>query len=281
MTKGLQGSGKSTWAKGVVSKDANWKRINKDDLRQMIDGGKWSKINETYIIETRNSLIELFLKANLNVIVDDTNFSPNHEKDLRALALKHGAEFEVNDSFLKVPLEECIENDKRRVIGYVGKKVIMDTYNQYLKAKAYKVPFNPKLTSCYIFDIDGTLALMNDRSPFEWDHVDTDLPNESVVNIYKNLRKTSDAHFIILSGRDEICRTKTENWLIENIGFYDALFMRPKDDMRKDSIVKKELYEAFIKDKYNVLGVFDDRNQVVELWRSIGLTCFQVADGDF
>jgi hypothetical protein len=57
--------------------------------------------------------------------------------------------------------------------------------------------------------------------------------------------------------------------------------MRKTDDNRKDCIVKKEIYETFIKDKYNVLFVMDDRNQVVNMWREQGLTCFQVADGNF
>jgi len=51
--------------------------------------------------------------------------------------------------------------------------------------------------------------------------------------------------------------------------------------MRKDVIIKQEIYEEHIKDKYDVLFVMDDRNQVVEFWRSIGLTCFQVAEGNF
>jgi hypothetical protein len=57
--------------------------------------------------------------------------------------------------------------------------------------------------------------------------------------------------------------------------------MRHTKDLRKDSIVKGEIYDSVIAPNYNVFFVLDDRNQVVDFWRSKGLTCFQVAPGDF
>ena len=57
--------------------------------------------------------------------------------------------------------------------------------------------------------------------------------------------------------------------------------MRTLGDMRKDSIVKQELYEQNILGKFNVSFILDDRQQVVDMWRSLGLTVFQVAEGDF
>ena len=62
---------------------------------------------------------------------------------------------------------------------------------------------------------------------------------------------------------------------------YDLLAMRKAGDTRKDSIIKKEMFEEYVEDKYKILFVLDDRNQVVEFWRSLGLTCLQVAEGDF
>jgi len=57
--------------------------------------------------------------------------------------------------------------------------------------------------------------------------------------------------------------------------------MREAQDTRKDSIVKQELYQKYVQDKYNVSFILDDRQQVVDMWRSFGLTVFQVAEGDF
>ena len=62
---------------------------------------------------------------------------------------------------------------------------------------------------------------------------------------------------------------------------FDDLYMRLPNDLRKDSIVKQEIYEMCIKDKYNVLFVLDDRDQVVNMWREQGLKCLQVAEGNF
>ena len=77
------------------------------------------------------------------------------------------------------------------------------------------------------------------------------------------------------------CRAETEKWLEDKEVEYVALFMRPEGDHRKDNIVKEEIFNNHIRNKYNVIFVLDDRNQVVEMWRSLGLKCLQVADGDF
>ncbi len=133
----------------------------------------------------------------------------------------------------------------------------------------------------FIFDIDGTLAHMDDvRGPFEWHKVATDRVDDVVKRMFQLHRKNGDK-LICLSGRDMCCMVETEKWLIENGVRPDLLFMRPLNDFRKDSIVKREIYENEIRDKYRVVAIYDDRNQVVEMWRSLGLKVFQVADGNF
>src|SRR5689334_11363711 len=99
-----------------------------------------------------------------------------------------------------------------------------------------------KLQRCYIFDIDGTLAIRGDRSPFEWNKVGLDKPNESVVSTYRLLyygASEMSAYaplFFIFSGRDSVCREETEKWLDELFITYDELYMRAEGDTRKDSI---------------------------------------------
>ena len=134
-----------------------------------------------------------------------------------------------------------------------------------------------------IFDIDGTLALRKDRSPFDWSKVGNDNPNVPICKILSLFNCCCSSYeIVIFSGRDEICRKDTIEWLMSHGISFKELFMRPQGDMRKDSIVKKELFEKHIKGKYNVLAVFDDRNQVVDMWRNeLGLTCLQVAEGNF
>jgi len=74
----------------------------------------------------------------------------------------------------------------------------------------------------------------------------------------------------------DYCREETMRWLEDNDIVFDQLYMRATDDTRKDSIVKQEIYDKHIKDKYNVVFVFDDRPQVVQMWRDNGLFVFDV-----
>lgn len=289
LTKGLPASGKSTWAKEQVNNDKGaYKRISKDDLRAMLDAGNHTKANESFILEIRDWLIIEALKRGKHVIVDDTNLNPIHEQRIKDIAKKYNAIVEIKD-FTGISLEECIKRDSTR-INSVGKDVIIKMYNRYLRPlttpQIPKVKYDSTLDDCYIFDIDGTLALKCNRSPYDWSKVGDDDPNFSVINIYMSLKYYESefkegVKFIILSGRDSVCREVTEEWLRKNIFTYDELYMRPCGDMRKDSILKQEIYKKYVKGRYNVRAIFDDRSQVVETWRSLGLQCFQVAEGDF
>lgn len=274
MLKGLPASGKSTYAKELIAKDLCWKRVNKDDLRAMIDNGKWSKKNEELIIDSEASLVHSFLDTGYNVVIDDTNFA--HEKRWEGIANAHGAGFEIK--FFDTPVMECIARDAKRGDKSVGSKVIMGMYERYLKPKLLE--HSNTLSDCYIFDIDGTLAKMDGRSPYDYTKVDTDIPNRDVVGLYKFLSH-GNVELVIVSGRESSCFFETSNWLRKNGISYTALHMRSSGDHRDDRIIKKEIYEKHIQGKYNVLGVFDDRDRVVEMWRSLGLTCFQVDYGSF
>lgn len=286
--KGLPASGKSTWAKQIIAKGgSSYKRVNRDDLRKMIDNSQWSKENEKSIVEAEKFLVQKYLEQGKTVIVDDTNLAPQNEAMWKDWAVNLGADFQVRD-FTDVPLEECLKRDAERADS-VGKKVIMRMYNQFLAPKVEPIKHDPKLPYCYIFDIDGTLALKGDRSPYDWSKVYDDKPNEAIVTILNDLQivKGSSVEFIIVSGRDAVCEDLTKGWLEKECAFGPEaddeykLFMRPAGDSRKDVIIKQEIYEREIKGKYNVIAVFDDRDQVVDMWRSLGLTCLQVAPGDF
>ena len=84
-----------------------------------------------------------------------------------------------------------------------------------------------------------------------------------------------------MTGRDGICEKETAEWLTKNLIPYNGLVMRTAGDNRKDNIVKLELFKKHIADNYNVMGVFDDRDSVVKMWRDIGLTCLQANYGAF
>ena len=147
-----------------------------------------------------------------------------------------------------------------------------------------------------IFDLDGTIANIDKRrslakswvnNKIDWDIFldpniikDFDVPNMPVVRIADMFAK-QDYTIYIMSGRSDATFQTTVDWLSDYGVPYDVLIMRPKKYLYiKDSVLKQKwLDDLGIKD--DVFAVFDDRNQVVDMWRKNGLTCFQVADGDF
>jgi hypothetical protein len=137
------------------------------------------------------------------------------------------------------------------------------------------------LPEAIIVDLDGTLAIKGDRSPYDCAKADLDSLNPTVFSVMLGYIGRTGAVPIITSGRKSENRHVTESWLTKHGVPYLGLFMRPEGDVRKDSIVKQELYEQHIAPNWCVSLVLDDRKQVVDMWRALGLTCFQVAAGDF
>ncbi len=131
-----------------------------------------------------------------------------------------------------------------------------------------------------ICDLDGTLALFNGRGPFEMEKCGDDLLNGPVSETVDALNRRG-WQVLLVTGRFEQFRSQTEEWLFKHKVRFHALWMRADGDFRKDAIVKRELYEREIAPHYDVLLALDDRNQSVQCWRDLGLTCFQVAPGDF
>lgn len=140
-------------------------------------------------------------------------------------------------------------------------------------------PHDPKLTDVYIFDMDGTLALLGGRSPYAPETCVHDPVHAPVMRVQKLLAK--DYRIIILSGRENKYRRQTEAWLQQHGVKYYELFMRVTGDKRNDAIIKAEIFRDKIAPNYNVLAAFDDRDRVVKMWRWLGVPCFQVQDGDF
>lgn len=272
MLKGLPGSGKSTWAKQMSRNNQQYLRVNKDEIREMIG---YTPHRESMVLDIRDLIVMSGLNRNKNVIVDDTNFNPKHEQRLRGIAKGSKAEFEIMT--FDTPLKECIANDLKREKS-VGEKVIRQMYNQYLAPRFEAPKWDNSKEAAIICDLDGTLAIHNGRSPYDTSKCDTDILCNEVASILTNMV----GHVIFVSGRDEKFRDKTKAWLDANFTAKPyELYMRPLDDRREDSIVKQELYDNFIKGRFNIRFVLDDRNRVVDMWRRNGLKCFQVADGNF
>ena len=145
-----------------------------------------------------------------------------------------------------------------------------------------------------IFDLDGTLADITVRrtlstkenGKMDWDvffnpdNIDLDVPNQKVVDMLDMIDNTDKYQIWILSGRSDVTKDVTISWLNKHGIRYDHLIMRDQDNLyMPDNDLKQSWLDTIGKD--NVAMVFDDRQQVVDMWRKNGLTTFQVADGDF
>jgi predicted kinase len=279
LTRGIPGSGKSTWAKEQLHKyPGRYKRINRDALRLMFDDEQFNPKREKFITIMEKQLILSALEEGFHVIVDDCNLNPKYVNQFKEL-VKGKATVEIID-FTHIPLETCIKQDLKRLAS-VGKDVITDMYNAYLKPKILPITYDPHLVDIIICDLDGTLSLMNGkRGAFEWKKCIHDDINEPVKDILQRYSELS-VPIYLFSGRSDVSKDETIQWLKNHSIGYDLLDMRKDGDDRSDTIVKKEMYEKHVKDKYNVLFVLDDRAKIVEQWRSLGLTCLQVAEGNF
>ena len=278
--QGLPASGKSTFAKEYVKENKDFVRVNRDDLRNM-RGVYWLPKQEDLITQWENFAITSSFDFGLNVILDATNLNKDRNKHRVAILREKYPNLKVEwREFYDVSVEDCIKRDLERP-NSVGEKVIRNMYEQYLAPKQAVYGEDTRLPRCVIFDVDGTLAKMNGRTPFEWNKVDTDLVKQEIAELARTFYRIGKK-VIIFTGRDGICLQQTEKWLTDNSIPYDGIYIRPEGNGEKDSIIKKRLFEDNIRGKYFCELVIDDRNQVVDMWRKeLGLTCLQVDYGDF
>ncbi len=274
LTKGLPASGKTTWAKEYIQKHPETANLCKDDLRLQL--GSTNK-REKRIIKVRDLLTEHYFSQSYSVIWSDTNLNPVHLRRATELAAQHQAQLSIQD-FTNVELAECIRRDLIRP-NSVGQQAIEQMYYDYLYNAEPAPEIDPNLPNCYLVDVDGTLAINNTRHPFAWDKVAEDALNPDVATMVRKL--SQDTTIIVLSGRSSVCYDLTAGWLKQYEIEYKDLFMRPADDQRPDDILKSELYHLNIRDRYNVLGVIDDRPKVCRMWRRLGLSVFQVGNPDY
>jgi predicted kinase len=296
ITIGISASGKSTYAREWLEKAWGSRvEINRDMFRKQLmeaDGRsfswakwKWSREKEVDVLV--NAAIEDAALANWDIICSDLNLSEGRRGAL--VAKLEGLGYTVETKEFPIMLEEAWKRDAARENG-VGHSVIAEQYQKWLAYKGRKTyvadTTKPK---CILVDVDGTLAHMHGkRGAFEWDKVGVDDVDEAVRTIvnmsFANSNATNnwnpDKHItvIVLSGRDGVSEPETVKWLQQNQVMYHKLIMRTPNDMRKDTIVKEEIFWRDIADNYNVQFVIDDRPSVARMWRELGLKVFQVGN---
>ena len=144
-----------------------------------------------------------------------------------------------------------------------------------------------------IVDLDGTLCDTKHRQhhmeqkPKNWKAfyggISKDKPNEWCLELIRAMSDYVTIFFV--SGRPDDYRPQTIEWLKKWVtpSEFEAqiLLMRKSGDFRQDAIIKTEIYRQHIETDFDVLFCVDDRQQVVDAWRELGLTCLQCAKGDF
>lgn len=278
---GCPGSGKTSLAEILECSD--WVVAERDRIREELYG-PGRKGNEDAVTAKQRELIGRCISEGRNVVISDTNINPKTLDSLKAFVKKCGANAEVTvlgKSLLHSDVVEANDSDHRRARGHVvPMDAINSFYSRFREQYPLKVTKVEGKTKAFIFDIDGTLAKYTDRSPYDWNRVDEDQPINDVITMLHDL---NDAGYeiIIMTGRDSACREKTKQWLRDHNIPVGKLLMRKAGSNLKDSAVKHDLFHEFVDGSFNVVGVFDDRQQVVDMWRSMGLRCYQVAPGLF
>ena len=283
-TKGLQGSGKSTWAENYIKENTNFKRVNRDSFRHMLSAYTFDNENESIVTTLCNDSIKNLIYLGYNLVIDQINLNEKQlNKDIsfiKEVCERNKKEVEIVIKEFPITLYEAIERDRHRPF-VVGEKVIKSTWHKYeielkqmIERSKPKYPWNPDLPFCIICDIDGTLALSSQRRIFDFKEVINDtivFPVWSILDKYRN-----KVTVILLSGREEICKTETEDWLKKEHVNYQFLYMRKEKDYRPDTVVKKELFDEYIREKYQPMFVLDDRPCVNQMWIDMGLFVFNV-----
>lgn len=158
-----------------------------------------------------------------------------------------------------------------------------------------------------VFDIDGTLVncshrlhhILKDKKDWEsfYRGIPNDKPIEWVLNILYSIYADCNTHhsIVLATARNVKYKSETVDYFIKNNIFSPEqldnaldmpssipLYMRGKNDLRPDVIVKSEMFDAIEHDYARKIDLaFEDRSRIVNMIRARGTPCFQVAEGDF
>lgn len=299
MMQGPPAGGKSTKARELYEEDRlNRVIVNRDAIRDS-RGDYWVPEQEQYISKLEEYAVRSAIESGLSPIIDATNLNPKTIQKWVDIAKEYLVDLTTIECV--VPYKEALERDSKRERS-VGVKVLRNFYKKYyphliapMSDERKMLEWDPNKQKSIIVDVDGTLALRNNRSPFDYEKAGEDSADFRMCNIIKSLIESEENYQVFfLTGREDIgnCRQITEDWISTHVypkhghaGFLPRdnwkLLMRSEGDHRPDEVVKKEIYENRIAFWYNVVAVFDDRDKVVKMWRDLGLLCVQPYWGDF
>ena len=292
LTRGIQGSGKSTWARAWVTEDPEHRvRINNDDIRNML-GVYWVTSRENLVSSIKKNMAEEAINRGYDIVVDNMNLNAKEIlfwKDMVKTANMDpdGYQYEIEFKDFFIPLEECIRRDAARP-NPIGEKVIRETWKRYkhfIQTTSVENHVNnmKKYTGkpkCIVIDMDSTMCFNVTKRPWYGDGAAegmlNDVPNTGVVDIIRDLSKIYT--IIVATGRDTTQAEVTKEWLAKQGIEADEYFFRTPRDYRKGVEVKKEQIIDIL-EEYDVVAIFEDCEPIVQMYREMGLTVLQPNKG--
>lgn len=295
---GISNSGKSTQAHLEWLKDPlNTVVISRDKVRNLLWSYNDEDVHEYYKRDDFNklekevskycdTLIYEAIESNKKIILDNTHL--DFKRDIKSLEYWN---VPLELVWFDVTLKEALTRNMSRR-RQVDEAIITKQYGKYvnLRKELTSYSFSPKtiknsrnLPPCIIYDVDGTIAKMTDRSPYDWSRVGEDLMIHNVcatIDWIYDLEENKRPKVWICTGRDGEALKETKKWLEDNKIYYDELLIRDRGDMRPDWVVKEEMWENISKENY-IIGMYDDRLQVVRRARALGLKVFNVEYNNF
>lgn len=296
MLRGLPASGKSTFAMKMVTNNPKTVRVCRNDLREMMfPKYMWNFNKEQIVTEAQDSAVSSALHRGYNVVVDNTNLDTKYYTKWENTAREFDAQFEVIDFNEKID-HLIIRDDDRSPNHRVGRDVILNL--------AYKYGYATTMAPYVIFSLDGTLANIDKRLSlattgydnrgnrkldwdvfFDPDNIRLDVPTP----IFKNLASALDdgMSVVIVTGRSDITRSVTEEWLIDSFNrynkrgggrFWDRLIMRSNGDYTKEYVLKNMFLEKYLV-KEQCKMVYESRPEIIQMWERHGLPVVKVNNG--
>lgn len=301
LTIGASASGKSSWAESVeqgalsikdgvlLNREEVLCNINRNDLRFSLFNNnirdwskyKFNKTNETIVTNEIMEEVKYLSELRASIIISDTNLNPKIRLKWQEWAFVNN--YDYVERLFPCDWKELVKRNAQRE-GGLSESLLWNQYKRYMQQFGIIGDYDLELYEeditldhTILCDLDGTVADMKGvRKPFEWDKVGEDHPRTEIIDMLYG-RAMRVGHITFLSGRDSCCYEETKEW-VEKFIMDDPdchitwdLYMRPKDDWRKDDIIKYELFNNHVRGKYNVDCLFDDRNQVIRMWSVLGI----------
>lgn len=296
---GISASGKSTWTRNKIKEYPNFIAVSRDKIRELLFGYTEESVESHYNapnFKELEKLVSTFQITNMrqaiaqgfDIIIDNTHLDKKYIDDM----LKEFPQCDFEFVLLEIDVDIAIERDMART-RKVGRNVITRQFIQLQNLKKnfdfkpifsnfIKINYDETLPNCIICDLDGTIADFSaTRSAYGFDAnlIRFDKAIDEVLDVINNSYYRDGVEIIFLSGREDKYYNETLEWIYNNTVLRHEniiLFMRKSNDFRKDNIIKKEIFEVEIRNKYNVKLAIDDRNSIVSLWQSLGIFVLNV-----